>query len=657
MKKILKIKKIIVIVIISIITELILSNITYLNLLYCNIKNDIADYTSIYTEDGTLNLVINTKETQIQNIKIYYKNEKSESKIISYTPVIIVYGLQSNERTLSSKYTSSNTNTKININSENKCLSLTLEINGLLNENEIDKIVINDTHIEFSLLRCFIILVFLLFIYMLKMVNKDIEYDDKNKKQLFILYAIIGVIIIGIFIEMKLNFINSDLYQEDLTYIRDFLNAQVESILNNRSAILLEPSEQLLSLENPYDNSLRQDEVLEPYVDYSLYKGKFYSYFGIAPLILLMLPFKIITGYYLTNVAANFLLLVIMILVFSKLYRMLIKRYIKHISYFNFILGFLTIFFSAIIMYLARGMVYDIEVNSGIIFTMLSYILILSIYNHPKEKVYRKIAMCSICMGLMVLSKPSFIVYYVLLFYLLINLRKKLNVKEFVNCIKIFIILISIIAIFQMWWNYIRFDSIFCFGAKYQLTIFDMENLTYFSPIKILKGIFYYLFTLPVLDITRFPFIFIKNYGWINSELNVITFNKDVFGIFVIPLPWIYCIYSSLKRNLKLPKELRKTISYLIISCIIILIINIRNGVTEAYVTDIKIFLYTFAMILYFKILENTKNSIAQKIFWLICITSILLTIPMNITLGTEYLYNVDTNFDVYLKNIFEFWV
>ena len=104
---------------------------------------------------------------------------------------------------------------------------------------------------------------------------------------------------------------------------------------------------------------------------------------------------------------------------------MLVKRYIEHISYFNFILGFLTIFCSAIIMHLARGTVYDIEVNSSIIFTMLSYILILSIYNHPKEKVYRKIAMCSICMGLIVLSKPSFIAYYVLLFYLLIKLILK----------------------------------------------------------------------------------------------------------------------------------------------------------------------------------------------------------------------------------------
>ena len=237
------------------------------------------------------------------------------------------------------------------------------------------------------------------------------------------------------------------------------------------------------------------------------------------------------------------------------------------------------------------------------------------------------------------------------------GVMKKISVKEFVNCIKIFIIPISFMAIFQMWWNYIRFDSIFCFGAKYQLSLFDMKNLTYFSPIKIVKGIFYYLFTLPVLDFTKFPFIFIKNYGWMNSELNVITFNIEVLGIFVIPIPWIYCIYSILKRNLKLPKELRKTILYLIISCIILLIINIRNGMAEIYVIDIKIFLYTFAMILYFKILESTKNPIVQKMFWLICITSILLTIPIDINLGTDCLDSVDTNFDVYLKNIFEFWL
>lgn len=260
-------------------------------------------------------------------------------------------------------------------------------------------------------------------------------------------------------------------------------------------------------------------------------------------------------------------------------------------------------------------------------------------------------------MGLMVLSKPSYVAYYIVLFCLLIGLKKELGQKEFFNCVKVFVIPISLIAIFQMWWNYARFDSIFCFGAKYQITKFDMKNLTYFSPVKLLKGTCQYLFSLPILDFAKFPFIFIKYYNAINYDFNVVMYDMTTLGIFITPVSWIYAMYRILKRTLKLPKELTKTILAFLITSFILLMIDIRNGVAEVYITDIKIFLYTFAILLYFKVLENTKNPLVQKVFCLICMASILLTLPMNLTLGWDYWDTIDTNFEVYLKNIFEFWM
>ena len=54
-----------------------------------------------------------------------------------------------------------------------------------------------------------------------------------------------------------------------------------------------EPSEERLSLENPYDNSVR-----EFYFDwdYAFYNGKYYCYFGCAPVALLYVPYYELTG-------------------------------------------------------------------------------------------------------------------------------------------------------------------------------------------------------------------------------------------------------------------------------------------------------------------------------------------------------------------------
>jgi hypothetical protein len=207
-----------------------------------------------------------------------------------------------------------------------------------------------------------------------------------------------------------------------------------------------------------------------------------------------------------------------------------------------------------------------------------------------------------------------------------------------------------------MWWNYIRFGSILEFGANYQLTAIDMTNLTYISPVKIIKAIIQYLFTMPIVKADQFPFLFIKQYPFYNLDFNVLMYEFNCFGILVVPIVWIFTIYNLLKKKLKLDKELTNTIFMFLMSMFLILIIDARNGVDHVYIIDIKIFLYLFAIILYFKLLEKHENILIQKVFWIICAFSIILTLPINLSFGQEYLNYIDTNIKVILKNIFEFW-
>ena len=55
--------------------------------------------------------------------------------------------------------------------------------------------------------------------------------------------------------------------------------------------------ERLLSAENPYDRAERKDLGIGSYRwDYAYYDGKIYVYFGVAPVILMYLPYYLITG-------------------------------------------------------------------------------------------------------------------------------------------------------------------------------------------------------------------------------------------------------------------------------------------------------------------------------------------------------------------------
>lgn len=74
----------------------------------------------------------------------------------------------------------------------------------------------------------------------------------------------------------------------------------VDAFEHHQVHLLEEPNDKLLSLENPYDSPKRNTEVTQENFlwDHCLYNGKYYSYYGIGPVLALFLPYHLITGYY-----------------------------------------------------------------------------------------------------------------------------------------------------------------------------------------------------------------------------------------------------------------------------------------------------------------------------------------------------------------------
>src|SRR5215207_7471241 len=74
---------------------------------------------------------------------------------------------------------------------------------------------------------------------------------------------------------------------------RDYYNLLIDGYLSGQLHMKVEVPDALLKLKNPYDPGERP--VGLGLHDASFYKGKYYVYFGAAPMIVLMLPFRLLT--------------------------------------------------------------------------------------------------------------------------------------------------------------------------------------------------------------------------------------------------------------------------------------------------------------------------------------------------------------------------
>src|SRR5580658_9426275 len=83
----------------------------------------------------------------------------------------------------------------------------------------------------------------------------------------------------------------------------DLYNRLADGFLAGQLSFLEKPNPALADLQDPWDPA--QNAGLSTFHDVSYFRGKYYLYFGAAPAILLLAPWKAVTGTYLgENVAA-----------------------------------------------------------------------------------------------------------------------------------------------------------------------------------------------------------------------------------------------------------------------------------------------------------------------------------------------------------------
>lgn len=194
------------------------------------------------------------------------------------------------------------------------------------------------------------------------------------------------------------------------------------------------------------------------------------------------------------------------------------------------------------------------------------------------------------------------------------------------------------------------------FGAKYQLTGFNMMSCMSFTFGKIYAGLFEYIFKTPTINPLKFPFVFI-NTDISATTINEVCYENRLIGLIAIPILYAYFIRKNVMKKSK-NAELNFIVELCIITSILGIIINsCLGGICEAYSIDFKLILSIGAVLILLKWIEmNSENSEINKIFLVLCVATLLIMIPINLTTENNFLTNFGSNTTVFLNNIFEFW-
>ncbi|MBO5312578.1 MAG: hypothetical protein J6B29_01295 [Clostridia bacterium] len=378
---------------------------------------------------------------------------------------------------------------------------------------------------------------------------------------------------------------------------------QLDAFIKGQISLDVEVPKELLELENPYDCSQRGD--IEHLWDRAMYDGKYYSYFGIAPILNIYGPVYLLTG----RIPSDSIVLSVYTVLTAVLTAMVIFAFVtvfkKRVTVSFIILSCFCTVISSEIFLLCRGATpfYNIAVMSALA-SLLAFLLLLMLGLSSRHRVARPVllALSSLAYANLFLSRVNialvgaFLVIPIFYFGLLrgsIGLDKSRPIKIErgikgrildISCLGSFVL---VAVIFAFIFNYIRFDSIFEFGTNYQLTVSDIsKNKISFSA---LPQMVYHTLIQPFSVSGSFPFFGISHENL--RDYGEYLYVEPNFGLFAIPLTLGLVLAVFVLKSKKRTAFAKSLCVTLILSIVTVCVVNFSlGGALYRYTSDILLF-------------------------------------------------------------------
>lgn len=476
------------------------------------------------------------------------------------------------------------------------------------------KEIIYDARVPFfvSVLRIIILVFGMLAVYGLRPSSGIYEWAWSRKQKIVVCSAIIGLNVAFFFLVVRSN---PAFFEPLWPYHQQYHQLAVAMSEGN---VFIDVGtdamrEALAGLENPYDFGLRNANVpgVEEVWDTCYYKGQFYVYFGVVPVLLLYLPFYLITGGAFPTWFGVFLASAGVLSGVFFLMAQIVKRWFPNTSYTLYLL-LSVIFGNSLNLYpaLMHADFYCLPIILALCFSVWGMGLMLSALNQWEKKSRWKLALGALFMALTAGCRPQFLVGSFLLIPMFLPAFKEKTVKVKWSHIVAVVVPYVLVAAGLMYYNYIRFESVFDFGANYNLTTNDMTrrglNLQ-----RLPDGIFMYLFQ-PISVKLIFPFAEVTSFvsTYMGETIRDWTFGGAL---------WTHMVILSLfavgvvKKELKDKKLWGLTVLSMCLAILVVIADTEMAGILNRYYTD---FLWLFmipVMLILLQLFQKYKGTAVMK--------------------------------------------
>jgi hypothetical protein len=480
---------------------------------------------------------------------------------------------------------------------------------------DISQITVNkQIPFYFSGLRLFVVslLFFTIILFVYKPIRAKAAYylfeyrfDSMNKKQTIVY---VGLVILTIFFSWFCD------YTADPNYFRDHpANNQsnkhlVDAFIAGKTNLDIGHPEKLLNAKNPYNfwwlasngfvdyraQRLDGSDDYDYVNDLCYYNGRFYSYYGVVPVVFLYLPYRLITGNYLSHHAGVFVFTSIAAVLLALLWRYLVKKYMPNALFMFVALSFLTLFFAGYLFDILRLPCYLTIVQvAGIAFIYAGIFLLLKAVDEEKIN-YLQLFFACLCLALAVGCRPNMILASILVPVVLYK-RRSWKLALFI------LIPYIIVAIPQCIYNYMRFDSIFEIGHKYDITTSDASGIHLLNPLgkihRTLELVIIYFFRLYNYSF-HFPFVELvipqiskmHPIGTNTHDYSFILTTNNGGGL--INFPILFCMFYLIKNilNKDKPNGFCLSLVFIVIGIAMILLYANIAIFHERYLVDCAVF-------------------------------------------------------------------
>lgn len=402
----------------------------------------------------------------------------------------------------------------------------------------------------------------------------------------------------------------------------------------------------LAELEDPYDRSARnalfaEKDASSPW-DTAYFNGHLYVYFGVVPVVLAYLPYYAITGNDLST-AGLAVFTFGMILVGAFLFmRSFIRRYFPGTPFVVYVLLSLLLgncTCAAEYTMVPGFYVIPITFSTAFVYYALAlwisaarrWELALSGERSAGSGVAARIAVGALFAALVAGCRPQFLIFSVLAFPIFWGVvRRDTRRRRSVGMAVALAVPYVVVAAALMYYNFIRFGSVFDFGANYNLTTNNMP-LRGWNLSRLPDGLFEYLFRLPNIDL-RFPYVQAASTG---SPYVGMTIRESMFGGVLVTNVFLWIIFF-IRRARGVLRE-KRLFAFAVIAAVsavaVIAADTLMAGILWRYTGDFLPLLYVSAAAVFLS-LYHSAGERGRRALTAFLIAALFVTVTADVFFG-----------------------